>query len=319
MPPGIQIARQIVIVAKPRLQERRHIMKNSTQEPGIEKDPTIDRAVGAAWKLVLFGFVVAGVGIIKAGFSKEGLSLAGLSELGSYLQGTVASLWTLAGLLFIYATFLAQREQMARQEIELANQRKQFEAERAEQQQQIQAQRQQFEKQQKSIERQNFESSFFQLLNLQNQITNGLREISPFAHVETLEGKNCFERWRNPLWENLSNQKLLPDKGELQRCQAAYEIFHKAKQASVAHYFRNLYHVLNFVANSEIEPKRQYTNLVRAQLSSFELILLFYNGLSAYGERIKPLIEKFGMLEHLDKRLLFDPSHERLYAAGAYQ
>ena len=61
-------------------------MKNSAQESGVETNPTIDRAVGAAWKLVMLGFVVASLGIIKAGFTRDGFSLAGLSELGSYLQ-----------------------------------------------------------------------------------------------------------------------------------------------------------------------------------------------------------------------------------------
>jgi hypothetical protein len=312
------MVRQIVIVAKPGLQERHQIMKNSTQEPGIEKDPTIDRAVGAAWKLVLFGFVVAGVGIIKAGFSKEGLSLAGLSELGSYLQGTVASLWTLAGLLFIYATFLAQREQMSRQEIELANQRKQFEADRADQQEQIQAQRQQFEAQQESIKRQGFESSFFQLLNLHNQLTAALRfrayPQNPFSC-----GKDCFQVLKDVFkGEYIKRTSFVPE-NDLGHIKGAYQTFHQGAQAVTASYFRNLYHIVKFIKTSEIRDKRRYTSLVRAQLSAYELALLFYNGLSVFGEGFKPLIEEFGLLEHLDDSLLVDRSHRQFYAPSAYQ
>ena len=61
-------------------------------------------------------------------------------------------------------------------------------------------------------------------------------------------------------------------------------------------------------------------SLVRAQLSAYELALLFYNGLSKYGEGFKPWIEEFGLLEHLDKdHLLLDPTHKVLYDKKAFK
>ncbi|MBK8344630.1 MAG: hypothetical protein IPL12_15845 [Bacteroidetes bacterium] len=43
----------------------------------------------------------------------------------------------------------------------------------------------------------------------------------------------------------------------------------------MGHYFRNLYHIIKYIDNSNIENKRTYTNFVRAQLSSHELALIF--------------------------------------------
>jgi hypothetical protein len=68
-----------------------------------------------------------------------------------------------------------------------------------------------------------------------------------------------------------------------------------------------------------MEPKRRYTSLARAQLSMYELGLVFYDGLSRYGEKFKPLIERYGLLEHLDKNLLFNKEHAKFYTDGAYK
>jgi len=63
-----------------------------------------------------------------------------------------------------------------------------------------------------------------------------------------------------------------------------------------------------------------YTNIVRAQLSSQELLLLFYNALSDLGnEKFKPLIEEIALLKTVPKNELFQSStHPKLYANSAY-
>jgi putative phage abortive infection protein len=62
-----------------------------------------------------------------------------------------------------------------------------------------------------------------------------------------------------------------------------------------------------------------YTSLVRAQLSAYELSFLFYNGICPIAKKFKPLIEEFGLLEHLDKKLLLDSSHESFYEKSAFK
>ena len=75
-----------------------------------------------------------------------------------------------------------------------------------------------------------------------------------------------------------------------------------------------------FVDNSSIENKRLYTNLIRAQLSSFELALLFYNSLSDMGrEKFKPLIEKYSLLKTVPKKaLIHAPDEFPLYELSAF-
>ena len=70
--------------------------------------------------------------------------------------------------------------------------------------------------------------------------------------------------------------------------------------------------------DSDIDDKQFYAQLVRAQLSSQEQLLLFYNCLHPVGENFKPLIEEFEMLEHLPKDRLLDEAHVKLYNPPAF-
>ena len=69
---------------------------------------------------------------------------------------------------------------------------------------------------------------------------------------------------------------------------------------------------MRFVDEAELdkEYKLEYQKFVRAQLSSVELNLLFYNALSSFGrERFKPLIEKYALLEQVPKKELLSSKH----------
>ena len=88
----------------------------------------------------------------------------------------------------------------------------------------------------------------------------------------------------------------------------------------MSHYFRTLYHIIKFVDKSTIENKKQYTSIVRAQLSSYEQVMLFYNCLHDNGnEKFKPLIEKYSLFKNLDTSLIFNQQHLDEYEDSAYE
>lgn len=79
------------------------------------------------------------------------------------------------------------------------------------------------------------------------------------------------------------------------------------------HYFRYLYRIMRFVdeadfldsSTKDITKRYEYMGILRATLSPYELVFLFYNDLSKYGnEKVKPLIEKYSILKSLRKELL---------------
>jgi hypothetical protein len=139
---------------------------------------------------------------------------------------------------------------------------------------------------------------------------------------EVIEGKGCFLTLAKLLEGAFCGPKPndLQAKG-LDYTMKVYSIVYNHYQPILGHYFRNLYHVFRFIANSDFpeDQKRRYSSLARAQLSSGELLMLFYNCLSPSGEKFKPLVIEFGLLEHLDKCMLLDQSHLGFYPAKAYQ
>ena len=61
----------------------------------------------------------------------------------------------------------------------------------------------------------------------------------------------------------------------------------KGHSEFLGHYYRHLYHIVKFIVNNEslvYDEKMKYLSMLRAQLSNYEQIMLFYNWLSGYGE-----------------------------------
>ena len=131
------------------------------------------------------------------------------------------------------------------------------------------------------------------------------------ASFDSLTGRYVFQ--------NLYQTKLaykynieVGNKDINERPIASYKLFFSDYHHLLAHYFRVLYHIFKFIDTSQLseDDKSNYANIARAQLSSYELCLMFYNGI--YGEGkvgFKPLIEKYGILKHLDTTLLLNPEH----------
>lgn len=206
------------------------------------------------------------------------------------------------------------------QKSELALQRNELKLTRRE----VRGQKEQLEAQNITLKQQRFENTFFSLLNLFNSIVNSI-EINRSRMIgeapETLaRGRECFERFSQEFAHKYSTQrKEHSDWGERTLCVTAYEEFVGLRQTLVGHYFRTLYNIVKFIAGSEVENKQTYINILRAQLSSPELTLLFYNCISKYGsEKFKKLVEKFGLLENMDFSKLLDLKHRELFNESAF-
>lgn len=217
-----------------------------------------------------------------------------------------------SGLAFagvIYAILLQRRE--------LELQRRELELNRSE----LAGQREALTAQNATMERQSFESTFFQLLRLHNEILAAMDFPARKQPTQVVTGRDCFSAFRSEL-ARIWNKGLPEHMGstELNRVNKTYLAFYNSRQADLGHYFRTLYNLIKFVDLSPVDDKRIYTNLIRAQLSSDELFLLFYNCLSDLGaDRFKPLIEKYALFNNLNRETLIEPEkHSILYLSEAY-
>ncbi len=191
-------------------------------------------------------------------------------------------------------------------------QRKEFELQREE----LKATRKVMDEQSETLSIQRFENTFFSMLSLHNEILASIDII--VRNERTLSGRDCI----NNHYENLKTRwpsfkkKNLNKEEQLSRC---YEAWYGDKYTDMAHYFRMLYTIIKFVDQSDAINKKQYTNIVRAQLSAQEQALLFYNGVSKYGQgKFKELIEKYQLLENMPLNTLLEDEHTELYASEAF-
>ena len=232
-----------------------------------------------------------------------------------------------AGLAFAGVIFaiLLQKKELELQRDELGLQRKELEDTRAE----IRGQKEQLQAQKQTLQKQNFESSFFQLLSRHSEIVNSMAIPDSFNREYT--GRKCFVsmfRRLKSIYKPLNEQfnagtqpdtdsakflryKWLNDK---------YEEFFPDFQPYVGHYFQHLYNIVKFIDQNapEIVEKSFYIDLIRAQLSSTELGLLFYHGLSGRGAKFRDLVEQYALFEHIPSEVLLNEKHKGLYDPQAY-
>jgi hypothetical protein len=226
----------------------------------------------------------------------------GVPTFGDAFQGLSALFSGLAFTGLIYTALLQKRE--------LSLQRLDLELTRSE----LEGQRVALNAQNETLKKQNFENTFFQLLGIQNQIVNAI-DIFFASSGYTARGRDCFGTFYR---EFASRYKVTPG-NETERIQSAYVTFFPERQPDIGQYFRNLYTLIKFVDRSDVPDKKFYTNIVRAQLPSFELALLFYNCLSPFGsEKFKPLVEKYGLLAQMPIQELLNASETNLYAVSAF-
>ncbi|WP_342497864.1 putative phage abortive infection protein [Bacillus sp. FSL L8-0654] len=98
--------------------------------------------------------------------------------------------------------------------------------------------------------------------------------------------------------KKVKEQTLIKPLSSIKR--KAYEKMYKEKEEEIGHYYRNLYRIVKFIqdenfSNDEEDNKKEqkkYIGILRAQLSSMELLMLFYNVVySKKGEKFKDLLE----------------------------
>lgn len=216
-----------------------------------------------------------------------------------------------AGLIY---TIMLQRS-------DLRNQRKELFLQR----QEMKRNRDEMITQNKTLALQRFENTFFNMMELQQQIVNNLEYsvtipkfnisrfkgiVSPKSESVTYRGREVFEHLYSG-WNkqgSLNFETIIKDKGL-----SGY--VDSDVRTMLDHYFRHFYTILNFIDKSSAfdddnpdvahNNKYQYAKILRATLSRYELVLLYYNGLSDVGnEKLKPLLERYSMLKNINENFL---------------
>ena len=207
---------------------------------------------------------------------------------------------------------------------ELKLQREELEQTREE----LKGQKDQLALQVESLEKQSFENTFFQMVRLHNEILEKMlttkyfhptkgRPIAPKYRDRDIHGRDCFIQYRYKM-ENYEIWRKF-ECYELSKIIEAMNNFETEYLKEVGHYFRNLYNIVKYFNDNAIGDPHIYKRIIRAQLSSHELVILFYNCLGERGrKKFKPLVEKWSLLENMDLDLVFNQFHLYYYRIEAY-
>ncbi|PAA97740.1 putative phage abortive infection protein [Serratia fonticola] len=207
--------------------------------------------------------------------------------------------------------------------------------------------------QKESIALQQFEDVFFRMMSIHTSIINDLDLRNKKNKTEISSGRDTFisfyrefigEYNKNKMMIDLNNSvgKLLHvndafttfaiHNSELQKEDMdiyderniigfSFECFWVKHRADLGHYFRFLFNIYKFIDDSNLSESQKYSyaRILRAQISDYELLILFYNCLSFYGfERFKPYAEKYMIFNNLPFALLIIDEHASLYESSAF-
>lgn len=190
----------------------------------------------------------------------------------------------------------------------------------------IKAQKEEFALQTKAMNKQVFETTFFQLLQLHNEIIQSLQIDKGYVSNKTqVHGREVFSVLYNDKFVSgdfdFEYDHKFVDSSEAfsNDIGGAYLKFHRVYGHLVGHYFRNVYQILKYVDKSTVDDKKFYSNLIRAQMSDYELGLLFYNCISDLGNtKFKQLIENYEFFEHLNTLSSIENYEIKMYDKKAY-
>ena len=172
--------------------------------------------------------------------------------------------------------------------------------------------REEYSKTAKALNTQAIENTFFNALDLHHEIVSALTFDSnifpsdagmeavrlaelPVSQRGSVSGRAVF----NSVIDGLRSQSNTP-----QQSFERYRFLQTKHNYVLGHYFRNLYQALKLIDKYDmldLEEKEKYASILRSQLSSGELALLFLNclpGMVDAGE-FRNLVVRYGMLEHL--------------------
>ncbi len=158
----------------------------------------------------------------------------------------------------------------------------------------MQDQKEQIEGQKQQMEIQNFENRFFQMMRTWNELRDKIHGGD--ALFESMVGEVSGEY--------LKHLRSDPQEGDVAALDSAVGLVWKRHQRSLPVYMRSLYQILKLVRQTALpyEEQKFYSNVVRAQMTQAETVLVVYNCLSSIGSKLKENVEYYSLLKYLDSR-----------------
>lgn len=246
--------------------------------------------------------------------------------LGKDYQGLFGDMFGASNALFTGLSFVGVIIAILLQSQELKLQRNE-----------LQSTREEFATQNSTMKLQQFENTFFQMLNYFNSIVNDLNIIDKEEHIE-IKGRSVFDVLKLELLE-ISKKKFYKENPEviengfqsekmLSRYMYAMDIsklnevlntLNYSNKEILFTYYRTLYQILKFIHKTANIDKRDYFEFILAQFTQSEINMLCYFALSdKWIEELKPLIEEYHLLKNFKEGGIGRQIIETQYKTSAF-
>jgi len=248
--------------------------------------------------VVWFGIIIIAIAgllfFIKGSWNygvNKSIDESKIAAYGDFIAGTVGTLFSLAGIILFYIALRDQRkdfhtnQQAFNKQIESFEQQvKEFELQRKE----LAETRKVYEEQSKTLKSQRFEDTFYSFMNVFIERRKSLalgdyneffKNISAKLHIENLE----------------------PGFIGLEQIKKEYEHVYIECRSQIASYFIIFYRLLKMIELSGVDDKDTYHKILRSIVSKDELLVLYYNYHSRFGQKPIPIALKYEYFKHLEK------------------
>ena len=228
---------------------------------------------------------------------------------GDYIGGTLNPIFAFFGLIALLVTIVFQSRELRATKDEL-------------------------KRSVAATEHQTFENMFFQLLRLHQQIVDNVKAEGvveandPGGGSPRIIGHAAFSCFCEHLDKELDRyEEATSPCADLSSIEESWERFFSTNYPVLSHYFRNFYDILRCIDDADavdMKDKDRYTRTLCAQLSAYELKLLFYHGLHPDNKRFLELAEKYALFEQVGEVPIGAPyldiqdNHFQFYNERAY-
>jgi hypothetical protein len=180
---------------------------------------------------------------------------------------------------------------------------------------------------------QRFDSSFFELLSLVRELRRELRFSYSATYIASraAKGQRISTKPRKgrfavraamrefTFWLITSGVNRRPDENDM--VNTYMRRIHSRSESSLGPYFRVIYSILDRIRCDDVlseGEKIRYANLIRGQLTSYEIALMAINGLAPIANDLDKLIVQFRLLKYLPQNAT-RRRLERLYPQEAFR
>ena len=269
------------------------------------KKPNINWGDAFANLLAVCAFISIGLGlwlcyifiVRMKGFNDEiwqDRTLLGMA--GEFLGGTVGSIWALAGVILFFLALIYQKRELVLQRMELHESRKIM------------------QDQSRTIAIQQFENTFFQLLNFHINAANQIRSTKINPKAKSL---NAFEEIYLEFKQETDRLKKRrkTDAGGLSPSDQSFEnsfiSVYEGYKNTFQHYLENYKALILFIRDKSHDPAFYY-RILKSHFTEQEVQVHFYYIIlvSKKAELIE-VIEQYHLFQKLNERLIadVDPYH----------